>query len=211
MANDIKLAQHETRAKITDLKRELVAAVGKASTPDDPKIEALDAAIGQQEARLRRLVMMDEAGQVFASQAALKELRARRKAAHDKAIQISKDRIPVAENIDKAILALGALLNQWHELGAECQRNAAEVHSSDRMPGWSYSMMCAARGDNGRFAGALDWALFKAQVGTLGISSDSVNLRRPLGDPYSIHEAAEYTAVQLSKQLENSLSLIDEG
>ena len=210
MANDITLAQHETRAKIADLKRDLVAVVGKAETPDDPKIEALDIAIGQQEAKLRRLVMMEEAGKVFASQASIEELKARRKAAHDKAIQIAQDRISIAKKIDGLVFELGANLEKWRALGVECQRNAAEVHSSDRMPGWSYSMMCAARGDNGRFAGALDWALFQAQVGRAGISSDLINLRRPLGNYYSITEAAEYTAEQLTKQLDNSLSLLKE-
>ena len=100
---NLKLAQHEARAKLADLKNELVAAMRTVTSPDDPKIDEIDRAIGEQEARIRRLDAMEVAGKELEDQAAVAVVAARRAKGFEEANALAAERVKVAAKLDKAI------------------------------------------------------------------------------------------------------------
>ena len=206
MNMNIELAIHEETVALAKARRAVVELLREVKDPNDQRLIDAETAIDAAGAKIRRLELMREAGKTLASEDAKAALVARRKEAFKTAITLAKGRIELAGKIDKAIDGLGALLNEWQAVGDRCRRAAAEVHGSDTLQSWQYSLLNAASGNNGRFGAALDFVLCKIGLGTTGIPSDTLVMRRPIGNPLNIKDAAEAVADQLEAQLENSLA-----
>lgn len=202
--NQISAALFAARTELNELQRETVALASSLSDPDDPQWIAADRRIEETQARIRRLEALKNAGAVYQAEAAVVQLQAKRQAAFDKAMEIARNRVKLAAKIDKTVATLGELLGEWDSAGIECQDNAGFLHAGDNYPGYIYSLMSAARGGSARFAAALEWQLFRAGVGRVGIPLDSAP-RRQLGEPYSMTDAAEYVVNQLDAQLTRAL------
>ena len=207
MANQTERLLHEARAGLSDLHKTLGRAVRVAQTPDDPELLEIDRKIDEQRRLIERLERMAEAGKVAESEEAIRAQIIARRAAVKKAGQLARDRIKLARQIDTAVAALGPLLAEWEAQGKECASNAAVVNR-DLSAGWQYAMLNAARGNDGRFATALDWAMHRAGLTERGITSD-VTVRRPLGDPYTLEQAATLVAERLQAQLDNLADIAD--
>lgn len=206
MATDTERLLHEARAHLTDLHQDLAVAVGVAKTPDDEALTRIDAAIEAQRTKVQRLERMVAAGKVHATAEAIKAGKVKRQEAYAKAVKIAKGRVELARKLDDAFAALAPLLKEWEKQGIECHANAADVN---RGFDWQYGLLAAARGNDSRLAGALDWAMHSIGLGTVGIYSD-INVRKPIGmDFYSIEQAAEATAQKLAATLENAKRIAD--
>lgn len=202
---NLKLAQHEARAKLADLKNELVAAMRTATSPDDPKIDEIDRAIGAQEARIRRLDAMEVAGKELEDQAAVAVVAARRAKGFEEANALAAERIKVAAKLDKAIASIAPLLEEFERIGVQCQNAASEVHRFDKRQNWAYSILNAARGNDGRIGSALEQSLIAIGLGTKGIPAD-IDIRRGIRlDPVTIEQAAATTAERLKFTLTESM------
>ncbi len=202
---NLKLAQHEARAKLADLKNELVAAMRTVTSPDDPKIDEIDRAIGEQEARIRRLDAMEVAGKELEDQAAVAVVAARRAKGFEEANALAAERVKVAAKLDKAIASIAPLLEEFERIGVQCQAAASEVHRFDKRQTWAYSILNAARGNDGRIGSALEQSLLSIGLGTKGIPAD-IDIRRGIRlDPVTIEQAAATTAERLKFTLTESM------
>lgn len=205
--NQIAAALSAARVELNDLQRKSVLLAGTLNDPDDPAWAEVDQGISEATAKIRRLEAMQAAGKVYASEAAVADLQARRQAAFNKAMEIARERVSLACKIDEAIAAVGTLLDEWDATSAECHHNVAFVHSGDAH-GWQDAMLGAARGNNLRFSGALHWALFRAGIGRKCIYLEHDLHRRQFGDPLSLADAATYVVGQLDAQLTRSLETL---
>lgn len=209
--NQIAAALSAARVELNELQRKSVQLAGTLKDPEDPAWTEVDQGITNATAKIRRLEAMQAAGKVYAAEAAVAELQAKRKAAFAKATAVARERIALAAKIDKAVAAVGALLDEWDATSAECHRNAAFVHSGDSQPGWQEQMLSAARGSNARFSTALHWALFRAGVGRTCIHLVRSLQHRQIGDPLTMEDAASYVADQLDAQLQRSFETLKEA
>lgn len=206
--NQIAAALNAARVELNDLQRKSVQLAGTLNDPDDPAWAEVDAGITEATAKIRRLEAMQAAGKVYTAEAAVADLQARRREAFDQAMKIARERVALARKIDKAISVVGTLLDEWDATSADCHRNAAFLHSGDAQPGWQHYMLTAARGNSARFSGALHWALFRAGIGRKCIYLEHGLQHRQIGDPYSMEDAASYSADQLDAQLQRSLETL---
>jgi len=204
MATETERLLHQAEARLIDLNHELGAAVSKAKTPDAPELVAIDQAIEEQGAKIRRLQRMLAAGQVAASAEAKRELMKKREDGRTNAVRIARERIALAGKIDDAIAALTPLLREWDSAGVECHKFACDVNR--KVPGmdWNGGMLNFARGNNGSFSGALENTLLRAGVGQEGIYCHELAILRSSGS-VTLKSAAEYAAKTLEAQLENIL------
>lgn len=206
MATETERLLHEAKARLTDLHQELAVAVSKAKSPDDPELVAIDQAIEEQGEKIRRLERMVAAGRVAATAEARRAASARRVEAKEEAIKLAKARIELARKLDVAIAHVGELLAQWEFIGCQCQNSVAEVNRGNLNSGWDHMALITARGNSALFVGALEFALFKAGVGNLGIFTDMVAARKPLGDFITLEYVAKLVAERLPAQLESHLA-----
>ncbi|MBW6496412.1 MAG: hypothetical protein K0B16_18020 [Burkholderiaceae bacterium] len=206
--NQIAGALSAARVELNDLQRKSVLLAGTLNDPDDPAWAEVDQGITEATAKIRRLTAMQSAGKVYAAEAAVAALQDRRQAAFGKAMEIARERVALASKIDKAIAAVGTLLDEWDATSAECHRHAAFLHSSDAQPGWQEAMLGAARGNSYRFSVALHWALFRAGIGRKCIYLEQDLHRRQIGDPSSLTDAATYVVGQLDVLLQRSLETL---
>lgn len=206
--NQIAGALSAARVELNDLQRKSVQLAGILDGPDDPAWAEVDTGITEATAKIRRLEAMQAAGRVYAAEAAVVALRVRRQEEKDQAVKIARDRVALARKIDKAAADLGALLEEWDTTGAECHRHTAFVHSGDSQHGFQYSLMQAARGNSHRFSGALHWILFRAGIGRTCIHLEHSLQHRQIGEPFTMEDAASYSADQLDAQLQRSLETL---
>lgn len=212
MSNDLNRELILARTQLANLQEEMKSYFSPTLDPDDPKLIELDIKSDQLKARIRRLDVLIEAGRHHITAEATAALKKRRLEAAQKSADISSARIALAAELDAAFDNLGALLEKWRDVGGECRRNLALVHGSDAIPTWQESYLSLASGDNSLFEGALRWALFKHQIGLKGIAIDGAPfVRRPLGNPYLIEDAAINADEKLKDTLKNSLRLIEGG
>ena len=203
--DNLKLAQHEARAKLADLKNDLVAAMRTVTSLDDPKIDEIDRAIEQQNSRIRRLDAMEVAGKELEDQAAVSAIAARRAKGFEEANALAAERVKVAAKLDKAVASIGPLLEEFERIGLQCQAAASEVHCFDKRPNWNYSIINSTRGNDGRIGSALEQALIGIGLGTKGIPAD-IDIRRGIRvEPVTIEQAAATTAERLKFTLNESL------
>ena len=201
---DINAALTEKQNQLAALEAQAAQLTATVTDPNDPKLVEVDTQIEQTKAAIRRLERFAQGQVTQHSAAQLAERRAEREKAYTDAIRAATDRIPLAEKIDATFAKLGALLKQWDELGIVCQNNAAAIHGDDAMPTWQHTLTDAARGNNSSFTGAMEWALHKHQIGNVGIYLPWEQ-RRPIGESYTMAEAATGTAENLRIRLHESL------
>ncbi|MDZ7594415.1 MAG: hypothetical protein U0932_07165 [Thiobacillus sp.] len=201
--NQIVAALSAARVELNDLQRKSVQLAGTLDGPDDPAWGEVDQGITAATAKIRRLEAMRAAGKVYAAEAAVVDLQAKRQVAFDNAMKTARERVVLAGKIDKSIAALGTLLDEWDVTSAECHRHAAFLHSGD-----SYTMLQAARGNSSRFSVALHWALFRAGIGRKCIHLEQNLQHRHIGEPFTMEDAASYSADQIDAQLQSSLERI---
>lgn len=206
---DVNAALAEHQDKLAALEAQAAQLAATVTDFDDPKLAELDASIEQTKASIRRLQRFAQGQIVQHSTAQLAERRAAREKAYTDAVNLAKERIDLGTKIDAAFGKLGALLTQWAELGTACHRNAAHLHRDDNAPSWQYALLEAARGNNARFTGALEWALHKHQIGNVGVYLPWEQ-RRPLGDPYTVADAARHVAENLEIRLRDCLNQANE-
>lgn len=206
--NQIVAALSAARVELNELQRKAVQLAGTLEGPDDPAWAEVDQGISAAAAKIRRLETMQAAGKVYAAEAAVADLQAKRQAAFGNAMKTARERVVLASKIDKSIAALGALLDEWDVTSAECHRHAAFLHSGDTQHSWQYTMMQAARGNSSRFSVALHWALFSAGIGRKCIHLEQNLQHRHIGEPFTMKDAASYSADQLDAQLQRSLETL---
>jgi len=193
------------RQRIADADAALVALSASVTDPNDPRFVEADAEVEAARAAARRQERLDISQRKALNRAEYDKLMEERKVAADKAIALAQQRIVLAGQLDKSFAQLGQLLQAWAELGDECCKEVHFVHKHDTNTAWNYALLDAARGSSARFSGALEWAMHKARIGDVGIWADLV-LRRPLGEPFSIADAAKRTAEHLTGTLRKSLA-----
>lgn len=187
---------------------ELEAAAGKLAfetdNPDDERLVAADAALDAAKGRIRRLERIAQGLETRVTDAKRAEFKASCDQAYTDAVRIADERVKLAERLDDAISEVGKLLAEWASVGAACRNSAAFLHREDRATAWQYALLDQASGNNHGFTGALEWALHKIKLGAVGISLDT-QPRRPIGDSYSIRDAAEKVAENLRIRLKTCL------
>lgn len=201
---DIPTAQAEARQRLASLEAEANALALSTTDPDDPKLAELDTAIEKTQATLRRLERLAQGHHLAQTEAQKAAARKSYAQAYAEAVRIAKDRVDLAVKIDAAIAKVGALFEQWDEMGKACHREACTLHRDDQAVAWQYALLDSARGNNHRFTSALEWALFRSGIGNKGVHLPTTQ-RRPLGAPFGLADAARHVADDLEYRLRDCL------
>lgn len=192
-------AQHQLRT----LQDEVATVCARIDDPDDPELVELDKQVDVARATIRRLETIKENQKKTISI----EERARRKQeradAYKRAISLAQSRIALAGKLEAEFAKIGTLLQEWAALGEQCRGAVGSVHrQSDN---FDYHLFDVAYGRNGNMVVALDTAMSRAGIGSVGIPLPGMS-STPAGLQTSLTEAAEASVKKLEGIMQGHLA-----